>query len=73
MENAVVCVATQNSRRPKELCRSKQLNVATKLRHNSMAEREIYFAIKSFFCHDVIEENCEENYRDNPLLYREKD
>ena len=40
---------TQNSSKPKELCRSQQLNVATKLRHNSMIEIEIYDAIKSFY------------------------
>ena len=47
-ENAAVCVTTQNSSRPKELCHNQQLNVVTKLRHNSIAEREIYVAIKSF-------------------------
>ena len=48
VENATVFVvtkflyvATQNSSRPKELYRNQQLNVATKLKHNSMAEREI--------------------------------
>ena len=39
---------TQNLSRPKELCRSQQLNVTIKLIHNSMVEREIYVAIKSF-------------------------
>ena len=34
-------VTTQNSSRLKELCCSQQLNVATKLRQNLMAEREI--------------------------------
>ena len=41
VENAAVFVATKNSSRPKELCCSQQLNVAIKLKHNSMAEREI--------------------------------
>ena len=55
VENAAICVvtkfsyvATQNSSKQKELCLSQQLNVATKLRHNSMAKKEIYVAIKSF-------------------------
>ena len=41
VENAAVVVMTQNSSRPKELCHRQQLNVATELKHNSMAEREI--------------------------------
>ena len=48
VENAAVYVVTQNSSRLKKLFPNQQLNVATKLRHNSMAEREIYVTIKIF-------------------------
>ena len=59
-----VCCDTISSI-PKELCRSQQLNVATKLKQNSRL-KEQFCRDKEFFCCDIIEEDCEENYRDSP-------
>ena len=41
-------VATQNSSIPKELCRSHQLNVATKFKQSFMAKEKFYVVIMSF-------------------------
>ena len=53
-----------NSSRPKELCRSQQLNVATNLRHNSRLKEQVCHD-KEFLCRYIIEEDCEENGRDS--------
>ena len=64
-----VCHDTNSN---KELCRSQQLNVETKLRHNSRAKEKLC-RDKEFFCRDIIEKDFEENCRDNPLLCRDND
>ena len=59
-----VCHGTISSR-PKELCCSQQLNVATKLRKNSRL-KEQFCCDKEFFYHDIIEEDYEENCCNSP-------
>ena len=41
-------VATQNLRRPNELCCSQELNVAIKFRHSFMVKEKFYVATKIF-------------------------
>ena len=70
-DTVFVCRDT-NSNKPKELCLSQQLNVATKLRHNLRAKEKLC-CDKEFFYRGIIEEDFEENCRDNPLLCRDND
>ena len=61
-------VATQNSSRPKKLCRSQQIYVATKIGQNSKLKRAFEVATVKISVATELEEDFKESCRDNPEI-----
>ena len=62
---------TQNSSRPKELCRSQQIYVVTKTCPNSRLKRAFKVATVKFSVATKLEEDFEESCYDNPEICRD--
>ena len=63
-DKTAICVATKDSSKKKELCRSQQIYVATKISQNSRMKRAFKVTIVKFSVATELEEDFEESCLD---------